>query len=168
VEYAFEELAQAGYAVSSGYTLVKDKRRTRFVYRDALWHGADLLGTGVASFGHVAGVHMQNVDDWEHYVSACEQGQLPLSRALPVKQDELLIRELILQLKTGRLEVNYFRRKFGIDILQEFAPVFEKHAGNGALRYTPEAVTLTRAGLLQVDRLLPAFFRAEHRGVRYT
>ena len=29
-------------------------------------------------------------------------------------------------------------------------------------------VELTRAGLLQVDRLLPAFFEAEHRGTRYT
>ena len=27
---------------------------------------------------------------------------------------------------------------------------------------------LTRAGLLQVDALLPAFFEPEHRGVRYT
>ena len=34
-------------------TVVKDPVRTRFVYRDSLWQGADLLGLGVASFSHV-------------------------------------------------------------------------------------------------------------------
>ena len=53
-DYAFDELAQAGYQSSSAYTMVKDKARCRFVYRDSLWHGADMFGTGVASFGHVA------------------------------------------------------------------------------------------------------------------
>src|SRR5262249_40842656 len=65
VEYAFDELAAAGYEVSSAYTMVKDRSRCRFVYRDSLWHGADMFGTGVASFGHVGGVHVQNVDAWE-------------------------------------------------------------------------------------------------------
>ena len=43
----------------------------KFVYRDSLWHGADMFGTGVASFGHVGGVHVQNVDRWEDYVGRC-------------------------------------------------------------------------------------------------
>src|SRR5262245_8045162 len=68
VKYAFDEFRKAGYEVSSAYTVVKDKARTRFVYRDSLWHGADMFGTGVASFGHVSGVHVQNVDTWEQYV----------------------------------------------------------------------------------------------------
>ena len=29
------------------------RRPSRFVYRDSVWHGCDLLGTGVASFSHV-------------------------------------------------------------------------------------------------------------------
>jgi oxygen-independent coproporphyrinogen-3 oxidase len=168
VEYAFDEMKKAGYEQSSGYTMVRDKRRTKFVYRDGLWHGADLLGTGVASFGHVSGVHMQNIDNWEHYVGTLEAGKLPLYRALPVKPDELLIRELILQLKTGRLEVSYFRQKFGADILDTFASAFARHRAAGHLTFTPEQVTLTPAGLLQVDRLLPEFFLPEHRNARYT
>src|SRR5205814_1668544 len=51
VRYAFDTLVAAGYEVSSAYTLVKDRQKTKFVYRDSLWHGADMFGTGVASFG---------------------------------------------------------------------------------------------------------------------
>src|SRR5262249_23218374 len=68
VNSAFDTMLAAGYEVSSAYTLVKDRSRCRFVYRDALWHGADMFGTGVASFGHARGVHVQNVDTWEQYV----------------------------------------------------------------------------------------------------
>src|SRR5262249_5850104 len=65
VDYAFDKMTKAGYEVSSAYTLVRDRSRCQFVYRDSLWHGADMFGTGVASFGHVNGVHVQNVDTWE-------------------------------------------------------------------------------------------------------
>ena len=66
-------MGKAGYEVSSAYTLVKDKAKCKFVYRDSLWHGADMFGTGVASFGHANGVHIQNVDSWEQYVALIDR-----------------------------------------------------------------------------------------------
>jgi len=168
VDEAFATLALAGYEVSSAYTMVKDRARTQFIYRDSLWHGADMFGTGVASFGHVNGVHVQNLDRWEDYIARLQQGQLPLGRALPVPPRHLLIREMILQLKTGRLDAGYFRTKFGTDILKEFAPGFDKLAGDGFLSVKDAGVELTRAGLLQIDRHLPEFFESQHRTTRYT
>ena len=168
VNYAFDTLTAAGYEVSSAYTLVKDRNKTQFVYRDSLWHGADMLGTGVASFGHVHGVHVQNVDSWERYFELLDRGELPLGRALPVAPRELLIREMILQLKTGHLERDYFQEKFGVDILDAFAEGFDHLADAGFLTKADEGVELTRAGLLQIDRQLPAFFDAQYRGSRYT
>jgi oxygen-independent coproporphyrinogen-3 oxidase len=168
VNYAFDEMQRAGYHPSSAYTLVRDRDRCRFVYRDSLWHGADMFGTGVASFGHVHGVHVQNVDRWEDYVGMLDRGELPLGRALPVGRRELLIREMILQLKTGRLEAAYFRRKFGSDILKDFADGFRDLAEQGELTLTADGVELTRSGLLHVDRLLPVFFDPQHRNARYT
>ena len=82
VDYAFDELAAAGYSVSSAYTMVKDKNKVNFSYRDNLWHGSDLLATGVASFGHASGVHYQNEPDWAGYVGRLEKGELPLYRGM--------------------------------------------------------------------------------------
>lgn len=168
VDYAFDEMAKAGYEVSSAYTMVRNRQTCKFVYRDSLWHGADMFGTGVASFGHVNGVHVQNVDTWEKYVEMLEGDELPLGRALPVRPGQRLIREMILQLKTGRLERGYFQQKFGTDILTEFAGGFEHLAQEGDLTLENGSVELTRKGLLQVDRLLPVFFEPQHRGGRYT
>jgi putative oxygen-independent coproporphyrinogen III oxidase len=168
VSYAFDEFQKAGYAQSSAYTVVKDKARCRFVYRDGLWHGADMFGTGVASFGHVGGVHIQNVDTWEQYVDMLDRGELPLGRALPVTPHQLLVREMILQLKTGRVERDYFRRKFGVDILEGFGEAFKHLEELGQLHVGDDAVEVTMEGLLQVDRWLPEFFEPQHRGARYT
>lgn len=168
VQYAFEELAKHGYETSSAYTMVKDRRHCRFVYRDSLWHGADMFGAGVASFGHVNGVHIQNVDDWENYVGRLAEGQLPLGRALPVRTRELLIREMILQLKTGGIETRYFWEKFGVDVLGEFSDAFQRLETMGFSKRGEESLQLTPAGLLEIDRHLPMFFLSEHRGARYT
>lgn len=168
VNYAFDELLAVGYEISSAYTLIKDRRRCRFVYRDSLWHGADMFGTGVASFGHARGVHMQNVDGWDQYLALLDKNDLPLGRALPVTPRELAIREMVLQLKTGQIESDYFCRKFNVDVMDAFCEVWQSLSDRGYATVLPTGVKLTRAGLLQVDRLLPAFFEVKHRGTRYT
>ena len=168
VDYAFTELAEHGYAVSSAYTMVKDKTKVNFSYRDNLWHGSDLLATGVASFGHISGVHFQNQADWATYTGALAAGELPLFRGMQPTRHQLLVREMILQLKTGSIDPHYFKNKFGADILADWADVWQQYRDEGFLDFTPDAVTLTRAGLLRIDALLPAFFEPEHRGVRYT
>ena len=96
-DYAYNELAKVGYEVSSAYTMVRSKATTRFVYRDSVWAGCDLLGTGVASFSHLSGVHFQNVDGWGEYLATLGAGRLPLGRALPTSEADRLVRELILR-----------------------------------------------------------------------
>ena len=103
VDEAFATLEQAGYTIGSAYTAVKDPGRTKFIYRDRLWQGADLAGLGVASFGHVNGVHMQNLDSWDAYAAAVQAGRIPLNRAYRPTDEERLIRELVLQLKFGSI-----------------------------------------------------------------
>ncbi|MEQ1896585.1 MAG: coproporphyrinogen-III oxidase family protein [Vicinamibacterales bacterium] len=166
---AFEALERAGYSVGSAYTAVKQRGKTRFVYRDRLWQGADMAALGVASFGHVNGVHMQNLDTWETYTAAVDAGRLPLSRAYRPTGEERLIRELVLQLKLGTIRPAYFQEKYGVAILTRFAEAFASLQADGyADEVSQDQVSLTRDGLLRVDVLLPRFFLPEHAGIRYT
>jgi oxygen-independent coproporphyrinogen III oxidase len=168
VDYAFDELCAAGYSVSSAYTLVKNKSKVNFSYRDNLWRGSDLLATGVASFGHISGVHYQNLAEWPEYIGALGRGEPPLWRGMQPTSHQLLVREMVLQLKTGFLDVGYFRRKFGVEILDQWRDVWRQYSEDELLSIDGDEIRLTRAGLLQVDALLPAFFEPEHQGVRYT
>jgi coproporphyrinogen III oxidase-like Fe-S oxidoreductase len=169
VAEAFAALEAAGYHVGSAYTAVKDPARTRFVYRDRLWEGADLVGLGVASFGHLGGVHMQNLDLWETYSAAVRRGELPLSRAYRPTSEERIIRELVLQLKRGSIRPTYFRDKYAVDVLERFREPVASLAAEGYLaEATPERLSLTRQGLLRADVLLRRFFLPQHATVRYT
>ena len=168
VNYAYDELLADGYSVSSAYTLVKDKNKVNFSYRDNLWEGSDLLATGIASFGHVSGVHYQNLPEWEDYLGSLEAGRLPLGRALRPTEHQLLVREMILQLKTGRLRRDYFQKKYNADIVGQWQSAWDEYVAEGFAEVDDAEIRLTREGMLRADGLLPAFFEAEHQGVRYT
>ncbi len=165
---AFDRLEAAGYRIGSAYTAIKESDTpTRFLYRDALWTGADLYALGVASFSHVSGHHFQNHRDVRAYGSAIADGRLPLARGLRLTDEERLLREFVLQLKLGRVEVARFRERFGVDIRERFAAQLSALAEEGLLAVREESVELAREGLLQVDFLLHRFFLDRHRNAPY-
>ena len=169
VQEAFEALEAAGYTIGSAYTAVKSPS-TKFVYRDRLWQGADMVGLGVASFGHVNGVHMQNLDTFEAYCSAASRpARSPWRAALrPTRRgaDDPRVRAaaearidpavLLRGASTARTSLARYREQLA------------ELAAEGLLTTGPDRVTLTREGLLRVDSLLPRFFKPEHSTVRYT
>ena len=168
VNEAFTALEKIGYTVTSATTVVRDPQKTKFVYRDELWQGADLLGLGVASFSHLGGVHFQNLPDFESYSQAVERGELPIGRALTTTKEERLIRELILQLKLGRVSQRYFTEKFGEDVAARFHAQFEELKRRGLLSVQGDWLVLDRSALLKIDVILHAFFLPQHQNARYT
>ncbi|MDB6034935.1 MAG: hemN 1 [Verrucomicrobiales bacterium] len=167
VDYAWNELSQAGYTISSAYTAVRNPEKTKFIYRDRLWAGADLLSLGVASFGHIGGIHYQNHHDFDPYVAKVTAGELPIYRALTPSGEERYIREFILQLKLGRVSRNYFADKFGTDPCTQFAKPIQTLTDWGFLAVDGDNIRMNREGLLQIDKLLHEFFLPEHRNARY-
>jgi oxygen-independent coproporphyrinogen-3 oxidase len=167
LDYAYEQFQAGGYRIASAYTLATTKKPCRFIYTDSLWHGGDMIGLGVSSFSHFDGVHFQNLSKFEDYVNLLASGQLPLWRALALTPKQRLIREMILQLKTGALDANYFDHKFGVDIWREFQPAYERLLQEEFIDRHNGTIELTRRGLLQVDHFLSEFFEPELKTVRY-
>lgn len=163
VKEAFAALESAGYTISSGYTAVKNPEKTKFVYRDSLWGGADLLGLGVASFSHAAGVHYQNFTEIDDYTKAIEAGQMPTKRSFRTNEEQRMIREFILQMKLGKVESSYFEQKFGVDVLSRWNGELEQLRSEGLLKISDDKIFLERDGLLCVDNILHDFFLPEHR-----
>ena len=167
-QFSFEELAKVGYEISSAYTMVKKDKPCKFVYRDSVWQGTDMLGTGVASFGHMSHVHIQNTASWDKYVAQLKSGELPLSRAFVSNDEERLTREMILQLKLGKISTEYFQEKFGSDIQSKFSKSYQKLEQEGMVTLNGREIKLTPKGLLQVDSLLPEFYEEKYQNSRYT
>lgn len=166
---AFKMCEEAGYVIASGYMAVRNPRWWRFVYAvDHFWQGADLLALGETSFGHIQGVHYQNVDTFDRYTTLLAENHLPLRRAFKLSPEHKLRREVMLLLKTGRLDAAHFRKKFGVVLLDHFEEQFEQLLRKGLVEIEADEIRLTREALLRVDWLLPMFYLPEHTAVRYT
>ncbi len=167
VDYAYREFEKTGYTVTSGTTVVRDPARVKFIYREGLFAGADILSIGVASFGHLNGVHYQNHHEFQPYVETVNAGKLPVYRALTPSAEERYIREFMLQLKLGSVSAKTFTDKFGTDPRAQFAEPLAKLQAWGFLVNGGDRIGVTREGLLQIDRLLHEFFKPEHQTGRY-
>ena len=167
VKEAFAKLEANGYTVTSTCTAVKNPQQTRFQYRDQLWGGADMVALGVASFGHLGGVHYQNVTHFEDYCTSMEQEKPVIRRALLTTEDERFIREFILQWKLGSVRPAYFLEKFGVDVEERYRPVLEDWQRLGILEKRADRWVLSRDALLRVDSLLHQFFLPQHRDAKY-
>ena len=159
---AFEQLEQSGYAIRSAYAAVRDLDNCRFVYQDAQYHGADLLGVGVASFSYFDGVHYQNQASLDRYLQSVSEHGHARARACELADDERMVREFVLQLKLGGVSAAYFQKKFGINVADFFAEPLSNCEQRGWLKVDNSGVTLTRDGLLRVDRLIPSFYLPRH------
>ena len=149
--HAFEALAQAGYTRTSAYTAVKNPNANQFRYRDALWHGADLLAVGVASFGHLGGSLYQN-----------ETGALPVHRCYELSKEEALTRELILQLKLGRVSIDAFAEKFEMRIDMIYQAQLEALKKLDFIRTEDRVIVVKKEALLKIDAWLDMFYLPKH------
>jgi coproporphyrinogen III oxidase-like Fe-S oxidoreductase len=165
---AMSRLETAGYTVRSAYSAVLDCARHRFVYQDEQYRGADLLGVGVSAFSCLGGINQQNLASLDAYLAARRRGDLPTWRAYALSPTERMVREFVLQLKLGGVDRATFGAKFGVDAVQAFAEPLAEASRRGWAAIDDDRVLVTRAGLLRIDRLLPAFYLPEHRDVRYS
>lgn len=167
VNHAFGEFEKHGYTVTSATTVVKDPTKVKFLYREGLFSGADILSIGVASFGHLNGVHYQNYHEFDPYLERVNRGELPVFRAYTPSTEEHFIREFILQLKLGQVSRTKFKGKFGTDPVEHFASPIQRLKNWGFLQISKDTIAINREGLLQIDKLLQEFFLPQHRGNRY-
>ncbi|HEU5130493.1 MAG TPA: radical SAM protein, partial [Pyrinomonadaceae bacterium] len=167
LNYAFEQFLAHDYEIAGTDIVATKKKTCRFIYRDALWHGGDMIGIGVSSFSHFGGVNFQNAHSFEEYVRILNEDRLPLLRAVSLTPKQQLIREMVLQLKTGSIDTGYFQQKFGVDVWNEFRSVYDELEEKSVLERHNGTIALTRRGLLEVDHFLKDFFEPELRTVRY-
>ncbi len=167
VAEAYSMLEANGYSITSTCTAVKNPQETKFQYRDQLWRGADMVALGVASFGHLGGIHYQNITHFEDYCSTAEKGDSLIRRALFTTEEERFIREFILQWKLGSVFPAYFQKKFGIDIESRYEVILKDWQNRQIITKKRNAWELSREALLRVDSLLHQFFLPQHQNAKY-
>ena len=117
----------------------------RCAHNENYWRNGEYVGLGVGAASSRDGVRSVHTRDLRAYVAA--QG-----RAIPGEAEELqgaqrVGEAVMLALRTARgLVFAEFNERYGIDVLQQYAPAIERHCSDGLLEVEPTHARLTRAG----------------------
>lgn len=149
-KYAIERFEAAGYLPVNFFTYTKEGRYAQ-QHATSSWQGRETYGFGVSAFGLLRGHALQNTSELPRYVSTVEVGQLPLARGHQLTALELMTRDVARGMKLIRFDRKEFQRRYGIDVLTLCGPAVEGLAAEGLLTVAPEAITLTRKGILWGD-----------------
>ena len=125
------------------------------------WADCDLIGLGMSSIGRVCDNYCQNVRDLDEYYDMLDAGKLPLERGIELEPDDLLRREIIIQLMCHfMLDIPAMEEKWRFDFRQHFQEEFQdllKMQEDGLLVFDGDTLRITPAGRLLVRNICMVF-----------
>lgn len=117
----------------------------------------DLIGFGVSAIGKVGSSYNASVRSIKSYYHRLSEGHLPVERGLELSPDDLLRRDVIMELMcSGPLTFAAVNQRHGIDFTSYFAPELEAlrpYEAAGLLVMDATGITITPKGRLFVRAL---------------
>lgn len=170
---AYRMLDAAGY-VSVGmdhFALPDDELATsllsRTLHRNFMGYttrrGLDLIAFGISGIASVSGTYVQDVKELPVYYSEIESHRHPWERAFLMSEDDLMRRELIIDLFCNfHLDISGFERRWGISFAERFARELEAlraFEGDALARVSGDAIEVTPVGRYFIRNLCMTFDR---------
>lgn len=171
LQMAIEKLTGAGYVYIGMDHFAKPDdelavaQREGTLYRNFQGYSThaecDLVGMGITSISMVGDSYSQNQRTMEDYVASIEAGHLPVMRGLNLSDDDLLRREVIMQLICHfHLDKSAIEKRFGIRFEQYFAQELEElaaMANDGLLQLSDVSIQVLPAGVLLIRNICMVF-----------
>ncbi|MDH3980699.1 MAG: oxygen-independent coproporphyrinogen III oxidase, partial [Gammaproteobacteria bacterium] len=173
LQHTIEQLGDAGYIYigMDHFSRPDDElaraQRDRTLYRNFQGYSThadcDLVAMGSTSISKVGDSYSQNEKDVESYYSRIDNGELPVFRGVELDADDILRREVIMQLMCHfGLDIKALESDRGIQFLQYFdAEQDELQAmqADGLLEQDDSRITILPAGRLLVRNICMVFDR---------
>lgn len=131
-------------------------------YQDHNWRKTretPLLGLGPSAYSCVEAVQYYNVNDLMRWTNMVRSGSLPIWRGEVLNTDDQIRRSLMLGLKFG-VDVEFFKRRFGVNVVEYFSPEWNELRDLGLIESAAEGPALTYAGRLFADEVGRGFYSA--------
>ncbi len=123
--------------------------------------GLDMIGLGVSSIGAVGHTYTQDFKDHDPYDAALAAGKMPWERALELTDEDLVRREVILDLSCNlRLDLKAFRERHDLDLRDRFPDEMDALAplhDDRLFEMTDQEIRVTPLGRFLVRNICMAF-----------
>ncbi len=128
-----------------------------------VYRGLDTLGFGISAISSIGSAYSQDSKDLESWHARVAAGELPVERGFLLSADDLLRRELILDLFCNfKVDLKALGERFGIEPASYFAPELEalgRLAEDGLVDVTPDTVAVKGYGHFFIRNVCMTFDR---------
>lgn len=150
MNYAMEQLSNHDYLNSTYFTFTKHGKY-RQQHLNHRWSGEDTYGLGVSAFSSLQREYIQNTSKTEKYFEAIDAGQLPVERGLKLTSLDLMARDVILGMKTGRLDCDWFKARHGVNLLSDSNTMLQTLIEHDFVTVKEQLIAMTRKGVFYGD-----------------
>ncbi len=157
---AIETLGNAGYAQYeiSNFARAGHECAHNLNY----WANGDYVGLGVGAASYRRGVRSVHTRSLERYVAAALAGEEIPANAERLEGRKRIGEALMLALRTTQgVRVSEFKERYGIDVIDDYAPVVNEFAQTGLLERVGDAMRLTQRGRFLANDVCGAFVTFE-------
>jgi oxygen-independent coproporphyrinogen-3 oxidase len=153
---ALETLCAAGYEQYEISNFARPGHRS--AHNENYWANGEYVGLGVGAASYRDGVRSVHVRSLESYVAAALAGE-----AIPSEGERLdgLRRAgeaIMLALRTTQgVRLLEFKERYGVDIVEHYAPVLARYSEAGLLERTDDSMRLTERGRFVANDVCGAF-----------
>ncbi len=126
------------------------------------WANGAYIGLGVGAASYRDGVRSIHTRSLERYVTTALSGESIPAQAERLEGRRRAGEAMMLALRTTQgVSVGDFKNRYGIDVMEEYAPVVHRFARTGLLERVGDAVRLTRQGRFFANDVCGAFLTFE-------
>lgn len=126
------------------------------------WANGAYIGLGVGAASYRNGVRSVHTRSLERYVEAALAGAPIPAQAERLEGRRRAGEAVMLALRTTQgVSLGDFKERYGIDVIEEYAPVVHRFSGTGLLERVGDAVRLTRRGRFFANDVCGAFLTFE-------
>jgi oxygen-independent coproporphyrinogen-3 oxidase len=153
---AIDELRGAGY---EHYEISNFARAGhRCAHNENYWVNGEYAGLGVGAASYRGGVRAVHVRTLEPYVAAALAGGPIPSEAERLEGSKRAGEAVMLALRTSQgVQLGDFKNRYGIDLLEHYAPVVGRFTDAGLLERSDDALRLTDRGRFLANDVCGAF-----------
>jgi len=125
--------------------------------------GCDLVSLGTTAIGRIGNAYSQNTHAVEDYYATLDAGRLPVRRGFVLSQDDLLRRDVIMELLCRfALDIDAIEQKHHIEFWRYFAPELPKLEAmrtDGLIQFGQSMIQVQPAGKLLIRNIGMVFDR---------
>ncbi len=171
LQWAIDALCKAGYVYigmdhfakpSDSLVLAQQQGLLQRNFQGYSTHGnCDLVAFGVSAISAIGNCLIQNHKAIADYNRAIDKGILPLSRGLFLNRDDLLRKQVIMQLICHfRLDIHAFEQQHGIEFFEYFAPELlqlQQMIADGLIGVNQHEIQVSPSGRLLIRAICMIF-----------